>query len=294
MENISLLYTRIVGLKRLIMMRLDPLWRDRDELSYALEIWLALSPKKVKNVLEKTCLFFIVGMGRSGTVFLSQLLNKACNVDVYHEAGCDFSSLVEAYWNPTKASNYLNGPRKRLVAARIMNSNCPTYGEVNSVLRYHVDAMQLCWAPTIFHLVRDGRSVVRSLMNRRVFTPDDEKVTGKLAPLSSDTMVERWPTMNRFERVCWYWRHANQFLIERKLPLIRLEEVVDSYDKFSHQVLYPLDIIIPYEIWKSEVSQPKNISKFKIFPPWKDWTNKQKHQFGNICGPGMAEIGYLK
>lgn len=162
------------------------------------------------------------------------------------------------------------------------------------MVRYHVDALQLCWAPTIFHLVRDGPSVVRSLMKRRVFTPDDEKVTGKLVPHSNDTLAERWPIMNRFERVCWNWRHANQFLIERKLPLIRLKEVVDSYDKFPHQVLYPLDIIIPYETWKSEVSQPKNISKFKMFPPWKDWTKKQKHQFDNICGPVMAEIGYLK
>jgi hypothetical protein len=182
--------------------------------------------------LANTRLFFIVGMGRSGTVFLSHLLNKAPKCAVYHEIPSDRNALVDAYWDPDKVEKYLCGSRERFVAARIIRSRCQIYGEVNSYLRHHVDALQARWQPPVLHLVRDGHSLVRSLMNRTAFPPADKDHTGRLAPHLNDPLADQWPDMDRFARVCWHWSYTNQYLLERKLPIVRFEYITSSYEQF--------------------------------------------------------------
>lgn len=203
---------------------------------------LALAPTKVQTAVTSTRMFFVVGLGRSGTTFLQRILSTAPELAVYHETSTDRNALVEAYWNPDAAARYLAGRRERLIAARMLSSRCHCYGEVNSYLRYHVDALQDRWSSAVFHIVRDGRAVVRSTMNRDSFTPADRDHTGRLSPQKGDPVAEQWPTMDRFQRACWYWAESNQFLIKRGLPLIRLEDVISSYEEFSNQVTTPLGI----------------------------------------------------
>lgn len=253
---------------------------------------LSFSPARVKSTLANTRLFFIVGMGRSGTRFLSNLLNEVPKCTAYHETPSDRHALVDAYWNPDKAKKYLDS-RERLAAARIIRSRCQIYGEVNSYLRHHVDALQVRWQPTILHLVRDGRSVVRSLMNRTSFSPADKNHTGRLSPRPDDPLADQWPDMDRFARVCWYWAYTNQYLLERKLSIVRLEDIISSYDQFVQQVLQPLDIDLPLAIWNEEVLKPRNVSKDTSFTAWEDWTREQKRQFEAICGAVMSDLGYV-
>jgi hypothetical protein len=276
--------------RRLILAQLRSALEDPQ--LFLQESLLSFYPARVDSALADTRLFFIVGMGRSGTVFLSHLLDRVPECAVYHEAPGDRNALVNAYWDPDKAGKHLGGSRQRLVAARIIRSNCRVYGEINSYLRHHVDALRAYWQPTILHLVRDGRSVVRSLMNRIAFSPADGYHTGRLAPLCGDPLADRWPDVGRFERVCWYWAYANRYLLERKLAVIRFEDVVRSYDQFERQVLQPLELGLPIEVWKSETLKSRNVAKDTSFPAWKDWTREQRHQFETICGPVMSDLGY--
>jgi len=151
-----------------------------------------LSPKRVRTLLSSCRLFFITGMGRSGSFFLADLLNSP-GVAVYHETHTDYKALVDAYWNPANAIEYIDGMRSRVIASRILAAKCEVYGEVNGLLRFHVNALRRFENATILHLVRDGRLVVRSGMNRKAFTPTDSNVTGRIEPWADDPYRERWP-----------------------------------------------------------------------------------------------------
>jgi len=74
--------------------------------------------------------------------------------------------------------------------------------------------------------------------------------------------------------------------------VVRFEDVVGSYDEFVGQLLEPLGLSLPLEVWRQETARPKNISKDYGFPSWKAWTNQQKMQFHEICGETNTLLGY--
>jgi len=244
------------------------------------------------RALEERELFFFVGMGRSGTMFVSKLLGKSCNLNSYHEGPGDRQAMVAAYWNQGEGRRYIAGYKKIVLMKRILGSKQKKYCECNSYLRYHVDILKKDLSATIFHLVRDGRSVVRSIMHRNTFTAAESRHSGKLFPVPTDPYFEEWKDMDRFERVCWYWAHANRYLLARDLTIIRLEDIVNSYSIFKEQVLSAIGINIPLKIWEFEVARPKNVGKRNKFPDWHAWSTSQRKQFRRICGPVMERLNY--
>jgi hypothetical protein len=255
-------------------------------------LYLSFFPDKVDAILSRCRLFFITGMGRSGTAFLANLLDDVPGASVYHENHKDFNALIDAYLNPVRAEKYLDGIRGRIIASRILHSKCEIYGEVNSLLRYHVVPLQNRVNVTLLHLVRDGRMVVRSAMGRKTFTSADKNHTGRLMPLADDPYRERWRVMDRFEKICWYWASTIKYLLQQSLPVVRFEDVLGSYELFHRQLLDPLKIEISYERWQLERDKPQNASHHNTFPAWKDWTKDQQDQFHEICGDVMGLLGY--
>lgn len=264
------------------------------ELAQISQQLLYFNPTYVNKILAETKLFFIISLGRSGTMFLSSLLDETLErkIRVFHELSYDRTALVRAYADSKNARDYLSGYRGRVIAARIFISKCRVYGEVNSYLRYHVEPIQELWNPTILHLVRDGRSVVRSIMNRKAFLPSDRDHSGKLGPLPNDPWAAKWQTMDRFERVCWYWAHSNRHLLKYELPLVRFEEITSSYDMFLEQVSNPLKIKVSFQKWNTQANIPKNENANEWFPHWEKWSLSQKKQFEKICAEVMDTLGY--
>ena len=64
-------------------------------------------PPPTADLFSQRSLFFCVGLGRSGTSFLAQLLNQVPDCYVFHEDHIDRKALVDAYINPNESSNYL-------------------------------------------------------------------------------------------------------------------------------------------------------------------------------------------
>src|SRR5207244_1674405 len=59
---------------------------------------------------------------------------------------------------------------------------------------------------TVIHLHRNGREVVRSILNRGWYdTPADHR--HRTLP------IREWDALTQFERACWYWRFTNQTLL---------------------------------------------------------------------------------
>jgi hypothetical protein len=237
--------------------------------------------------------FFILGFGRSGTAFMANLLDQAPEAHVFHEPVIeDFFAHTWTHYYPSSANRYIRGFRKKDIFARMRHIPFGIYGEVNSVLRCHADAIKKVFPEaTIIRLVRDGRDVVRSTASRRAMTIQDP-FTLSLHPATSDPWRGHWQNMDRFARICWYWQEENRRLRMSVEKLVQFERILSSYAYFSQEILGPCGIHIDENVWKAAIATPQNTSHGFSMPKWEHWTPKQQNIFREICGDEMSACGY--
>lgn len=239
-------------------------------------------------------MFFALGMGRSGTNFLATLLgNCAADAAVFHEPIVeDFEAFVEAHKSVRAGQRYLDHFRVRRMYDLVRDREVRVYGEVNSALRYHGQALKSAFPQAkLMHLVRDGRDVVRSVMSRAHYMPG---ATGHLAlePNPSDPLYDRWPTLSRFEKVCWLWADANRRLSEELDWVVKFEQLTGDYDYFRDNIIDQFGLEVSADRWQAETNRPRNVTKTFTFPRSRDWDATLAAQFDAICGEQMAVLGY--
>jgi hypothetical protein len=238
-------------------------------------------------------LFFILATGRSGTNFLASVLDQAPGATVVHEpVPEDFRAYTAAFYSENAASRYIQGFRRKEIYLRMHRSQHESYGEVNSVLRRHANALQQAFPKAnVVHLVRDGRDVVRSMMARRTMT-DQDRHTAKIHPHSDDPWYSRWDHMDRFARLCWYWQVENRYLRETIARTVRLESLISNYDYFRQNLLVPCSLNLPASVWENSINLPANATKEHRMPPWPEWGHSRQQTFLDICGEEMTYNGY--
>ena len=259
--------------------RLSTFWVTQHEL----ETWV-----------RKWKFFFILGFGRSGTAFMADFLNRAKGAHVFHEPVLeDFYAHAQAHYNQSQAEKYIEGFRKKEMYLRTRNiSPAGIYGEVNGTLRCHVGAIRKAFPEiTLLHLVRDGRNVVRSTVSRRTMTMRNP-FSMSIHPTESDPWKARWPGMDRFARICWYWQEENRRLRTNIGRTVQFEKVLSSYEYFEYEILEPCGIHLENEDWKAAISTPRNTTPEFSMPKWDQWTREQQKTFREICGEEMVKCGY--
>lgn len=258
-----------------------------------LRFWI--TNRRVDAWAREVNVFFVLALGRSGTAFLAHLLNQVAGAHVVHEPiGEDFIAHQHAFHDPDAARRYVRRFRKKDVFLRTRSAQPPmtTYGEVNSALRRHARALADAFpGAALFHLVRDGRDVVRSMSARRTMTPED-KNTSMIRPRPDDPWADQWAQMDRFARLCWYWQVENAYLRQNIERTVQFEAVLASYDYFCEHLLEPAGLQLPPSVWEEAVNRPRNVTKEHALPPWEQWTPAQKETFRAICGEEMRKNGY--
>lgn len=267
------------------------MYPSRIQIKTMLKFWI--TNKKVDRWIEYKKFFFILAIGRSGTNFFAHLLDKAEDAIVVHEpVRSDFRAYKEAFFSEKKAYSYFNSFRKKEIYLRVKDTNLEVYGEVNSVIRRHCKAIQRIFPKAkIFHLVRDGRDVVRSMMARKTMTREDFN-TRNIKPTQSDPWFNKWDKMNRFEKLCWYWDVENRYLHENINTTLYFEKLLSSYEYFREYLLKPLALDITKEIWEEEIKTPKNVTQQYTIPQWNNWDPEKIESFHKICGETMKNLGY--
>lgn len=264
----------------------------RHVIKIKLRLWVTES--RVKKWFDRTNTFFILAIGRSGTAFLADLLNQANGSAVYHEpVDADRRAYPQAFHNSKKALEYVRSFRKKEMYLRAGDRmDITTYGEVNSWLRRHAQAIKESFPnATLIHLIRDGRHVVRSMMARKTMTPQD-KTTSKIYPSPADPWHVQWQNMDRFARLCWYWQVENAYLRTNIGETVHLEKILNNYDYFHDNVLEPCQIELPKGIWERAVNNPKNVTAQHSMASWNDWDPSQRETFLRICGQEMRNNGF--
>lgn len=238
--------------------------------------------------------FFFLGLGRSGTMFLSQLLDHAQDVAIFHEPiPEDAVAFVEARASSEAAVDYVRNFRKTRMYELAVQRGGNTYGEVNSWLRFHAQALRACFPTiTILHLVRDGRDVVRSIMNMGHYTDGALEKHYHLEPTRDDPLRSAWNELSRFEKVCWLWADANSRLREGIDGVVRFENLIGSYEYVRENIEKVLGIEIGSDTWSHVVQTPVNASSQFTLPHWTAWDAPLRAAFERICGTEMGRLGY--
>ncbi len=256
--------------------------------------FFVVSNKKVVDEWYKNKkIFFGLGVIRSGTTFLSHFLNETINnAEVKHEAiPEDFWAYAKAFNNNKEALKYVNF-RYYEIYCRMHKKQIEVYGEINPFLRRHVLPLKdVFYFALFFHIVRDGRDVVRSIMSKSNLSKKDP-IQKFILPSAKDKWQKKWSSMSRFEKVCWWWQAENKYLRENIGHIVQFEKLIRDYDYFQKNILDYLDLKIPKEKWQEYINQITNRTKKFSFPHWTNWTKKQMNVFNKICGEEMLKCGY--
>jgi hypothetical protein len=254
--------------------------------------------------------FFILALGRSGTNFLAGLLGNDRRGRVLHEP-----YRLDPQLMVLRRAGGFDSALDQMLSSRFEELLPPSgsaefYGEVNSYLRYEADWLCARFDPTLIHLVRDGRDFVRSAYIRGVYTPHE--IDGPVVPRDDDPFAGRWAEMTRFQRICWYWMHTNEYLASRVERCVRFEDLLRDYETLRKGILEPTGVQVPEAVWRAEIDRPKNTSRryrirlaaarllrgrkslprFDPLPHWSDWEDERVRQFREICAPTMRRFGY--
>ena len=263
---------------------------------------------------------FIISTGRTGTRFLARLFSEACDgVDARHEPAPDLFRLGTGYvrseFSFKQAVSRLRGSRQH-ICTQVHRNGLSTYIEANNNLAYLIPVVRTVFPDCrIVHLVRDGRTFVRSSYSKRVptagmdgtrplvMTDQDPRRRLQATDFPDGPYYDRWPEMSRFERVCWYWAKKDGIIRDALQGdsasiTVRFEDIFDAGRGFPGvwQIADFLGLTEKLRAASPTVEQrmaaKENPTEAFLLPPWDDWSPEQKDQFTRIAGPHMEAQGY--
>jgi hypothetical protein len=239
-------------------------------------------------------IFFGFAIYRSGTAFLATFLDQVVqNAVIKQEANVnDYWFYHLALQSQHEAEKYIDGFRLAEIYHRMRGRPEPLYGEINPYLRRHVMALRRKLPKArLFHLVRDGRDVVRSLMSRELLDRTDP--LGRLTyPPPGDPYERKWQGMTRLEKMCWLWQSDNQYLRQSTGRTVQFEKLITDFDYFKTNLADFLGIEIPETIWRQYTSRVGNPTQVFRMENWSRWSPVDRKVFGDICGEEMRACGY--
>lgn len=242
---------------------------------------------------------FVTGMGRSGTKFLGSLLALDTNVFSAHEYIGNREYWLVSWYLGSVYSKVILEKAKLKIDSELKTQ---TFIDVNGYLSDSVESINAIFEDSkIFHLVRDPRKVVPSLMIRR-----DDKGIHKI-PKSHDE-IKAWTSMTKLEQVCTNWVQTTEDLLASNTELLLFERLIKDYDYISEKLLLPLKVNISkkqYDDFKSKkVNKTRGWLYRYLYAKYKgkqqvnkpiafdDLDEKQRELFYAICGPTMIKLGY--
>ncbi len=245
---------------------------------------------------------FITGMGRSGTQFLSTLLERDHKVSSNHEFIGDREYWLLSWYlsESCYSKQYLND--RKIEIDKIFYKN-EIFIDVNGYLQNSVEALEKTFPGCkIFHLVRNPKDVIRSLYTRR------DKRSVDLIPKDNKS-IEEWIKLDKFEQICWNWNETTKNIIATGKPVIKFEKLIADYNYVKENLLIPTGINLSKDEWNLVKNTRVNRTKSKIhryfyskvkgkafnaieLPEYSQWTDKHKQTLHKFCGDTMRMLEY--
>ncbi|MFB6306870.1 MAG: hypothetical protein ABEH43_07775 [Flavobacteriales bacterium] len=237
---------------------------------------------------------FITSTGRTGTWFLTKFINKEVeNAVSYHEAQPHFKR--EGHKLRSREAKfyeklYFSIPRKY----RQLKHKEKWYIETNYHLYAAIEMIrEVHNSPLIIHIIRDGREVVRSWLNKNRYITNDHVLPYHIP---GDPARSKWEKWNPLQKLSWFWVSVNQRAEDSKPDLTLYYENIFKADKNSDifSILNQLEgTSYDRESVINFFDKKINTNKNDFYPPYNEWPDHWKEQFLEIAEDTMKKHGYL-
>lgn len=235
---------------------------------------------------------FFVSTGRTGTDFFTALFNEVVqNTWSLHEPKPAFrrkaSKLISQSFSKFDAY-YFKLPRVYRHAKQkeewYVETNYHLFAAVPLIRHVFKNAL-------IFHIIRDGREVVTSWLNRYRYITNDYILP---FDVPQDEAQEIWADWNPLQKITWCWKTINNHLLTTPADMIvRFEDLFRGDKKVCFDILEKFDNIeFDEQKIKNFIGKKINPTYFRFFPTYGEWPEKWKEQFWDIAGDTMEHFGY--
>lgn len=271
--------------------------------------------------------FFVLSSARAGSTSFAHILDGA-------ENGCCLTEPTPNLNTETRLAmegrlDDLDHTIAELVAPRLSESTFQVHGEKNVTYGPFIGALHRQLDARFILLSRDGRDVVRSLMDwhEQMFgtvyreAPEAGRLSARARsaagalpvhldtsdfarprPMPGDPMHDRWLDASRFEMCCWYWsRIYNLYLDElTQVPqecwqrLDYTSVTPDDIVRVARFVgLTGLDAVQVGHLLNARINSLKDrCDEEPQFPQWMEWDGQQRREFTELAGDTMMRLGY--
>lgn len=239
---------------------------------------------------------FFTSTGRTGTDFFTTLFNDAIEDSwSLHEPHPAFRRrarhLMSKKYTPYEYFYFQTARRRR----HLMHKET-WYVETN----YHLFAAIPLIRKTfpngvVIHIVRDGRAVVTSWLNRYRYVVDQH-----ISPFNipGDPAQELWENWNPLQKLSWYWKTVNSHILTTPPDMVVKFEEIFTKNPEESRVFEILEKFKGLEYDRQKVietlQKPINKNKVEFYPKYPEWPQAWKDQFWDIAGEQMEYWGYQK
>lgn len=265
-------------------------------------------------------IFFIFGSPRSATTAFANILDFADNAKVFIEQqpkmGYESREKYEGHFDDSK-SFIFSSKNEHILNVHHKNLH---YGDKNQNYLVFIEDIIKAWPNAkLLFLYRDGRDVVRSLMNwkndskrnNKIFNMKEDNFNSnkiypvqdlwdysRIRPKKGESYYEGWKEMNEFEKICWYWASYNEIALNSLEVLDRnrylmlnmsdnnlIENIENAY-KFLD--LLGFDKVKIQSLLQSKINRTPYNSY--IFPIYDEWNKSHKEVFSYYCNDIMNKL----
>ncbi len=264
--------------------------------------------------------FFIFGCPRSATTAFTKAINLADNAQIFIEQqpkmGYEAREKYLGHFQDAKPFVF-SSKNEHILNVHHLNLH---YGDKNqNYLAFIEDIVENWPEARVVFLYRDGRDVVRSLMNwhlnpnrrNNIFgmREDDPKSNiiypvqdlwdyARIRPKPEEAIYEKWSYLDKFEKICWYWAKYNEVALEKlenvqedkKLVInstaLNKEKIKTAFDFLELSGYDETTIQDFLEKRINNTQKPQN-----YFPPYEKWENYKKQVFHSYCDKMMVKLG---
>jgi hypothetical protein len=262
-------------------------WRD-----------IATDAKALKQVfpdltaIRDSSFTLVVSTGRTGTTWLAKALaHDSCAVS-RHEPIPREQFAWAAALNESSSANAYADYRVRYIRRALDLQAAKVYVECNGALRRHgFEIKERCPRAYLPMIIRDGRDIVNSVMQRASLTEADPIYWS--VRQRNNALGRPWSSLSKFQKACLIWRFDNEHMLEYADSIMRFEDMISSFEVFRDTLCRPLGLEIDREHWASRSRVVENANQSPRLRGWDHWTTEERDFFRDECGSLMSRFGYL-
>jgi len=239
----------------------------------------------VKQFYKQANPVFVLSTGRCGTEYLTNILKKISQLDVFHSPKPEMLFYTKFAYEFYKTKHIeiidiVNATRSELILKSFMRKR--RFVETNNLITFFSYALAELFPNSKFiHLIRHPGGFVRSGIRRKWYEGKSLHDISRITPLIKDVDFTQW---SNIEKVGWLWNETNEFIEtfknnlsdSKRIITIRAEDMFSRIETIK-EIFTFLNASMEENFIKKQIKKkPVNEQKLGIFPAFENWSEEEK------------------